>query len=82
MTKRNGVQLFGLFAVLWTIRVILAFVYGEYADSPLHFVALIVTACLSIAVFIKNLIRYRFDSDEEETQSPNRKQQSRGRFSD
>lgn len=65
MTKRNQVKLFGFFAAIWIIRVILAFIYREYTDSPVYFVVLIITTVLSIAVFIKLLISFRSDRDED-----------------
>ncbi len=63
--KLGTVILYGLCAVVWTVRVILGVVYKEYNDSVIFFVLNILCAVIWIAAFIKWLIKYRSNSDKE-----------------
>ncbi len=64
------VILYGLCAVIWTIRAIAGAVYQEYNDSLFIFVLNVICAVIWIAVFVKWLTEYRkvssLPGDEEE----------------
>ena len=62
--SRFVVILYGICAVLWTVRDILEIVFKTYNDSGFWFVMNILCAVLWIAAFIVNLKRYRSNKDE------------------
>ena len=62
--KPGTVILFGVCAVIWTIRVIAGVVYKEYLDSVFWFSLNAVCAVIWIVVFVKWLRRYRSYSKE------------------
>ena len=62
--KLVTVILYGLCAVIWTVRTILGVVYKEYGDSATLFVLNILCAVIWIAAFIKWLIKYRSNKNE------------------
>ena len=58
------VILYGICAVLWTVRDILEIVFKTYNDSVFWFVLNMLCAALWIDFFIVNLKRYRSNKDE------------------
>ena len=62
--SRFVVILYGLCAVIWTIRGMLDIVFKTYSDSGFWFVMNILCAVLWIAAFIVSLKRYRSNKDE------------------
>ena len=62
--RRLAVILFGVCAVIWTIRAVLEVVYQTYNDSVFGFVLNVLCAVIWIAAFVINLKRYRSNKDE------------------
>lgn len=60
---RLTVILYGLCAVVWTLRSIVAVIYKEYEISAFPFVLSILCTAIWIAAFIKWLIAYRSNTD-------------------
>ena len=58
------VVLYGLAAVIWTIRAVLDIAYGTFEESMVLFVLNILCAIIWIAAFFKQIHRYR-SSDEK-----------------
>lgn len=63
--KRSTIILYGLCAVIWTLRAIFAVIYREYDDSVFLFVLNILCSVIWLVTFIKWLIIYRSNTDEE-----------------
>ena len=57
--KRTTLMLYGLCAVIWTLRVVFGVVYKEYDDDSAFFILNILTAVIWIAAFVKWTLRYR-----------------------
>ncbi len=57
------VVLYGLCAVIWTLRAILEIAYQTYNDSVFWFVMNMLCAVIWIVAFIVNLKRYRSKQD-------------------
>ena len=62
--SRFVVILYGMCAVLWTVRAILEIVFKTYNDSGFWFVLNILCAVLWINVFLVHLKRYRTNKDD------------------
>jgi len=62
--SRFTLILYGVCAVIWTVRVIAGVVYREYDYSIFIFVLNILCAVIWIAAFIKWLIVYRSNKQE------------------
>ncbi|MBQ9855072.1 MAG: hypothetical protein IJO53_02670 [Clostridia bacterium] len=62
--SRLTVILFGVCAVIWTIRAILEVAYQTYNDSVFWFILNVLCAVLWIAAFILNLKRYRANEED------------------
>lgn len=62
--KRITLVLYGLCAVIWTIRAILGVVYKEYDYSFGFFILNVLTALIWIAAFVKWMLKYRSRIDE------------------
>ncbi len=63
--KLSTVILYGLCAVIWTIRVVFAVIYREYDTSVFFFVLNALCAGIWIAAFVKWWIVYRSNTDKE-----------------
>lgn len=63
-TTKAVVILFGLCAVLWSIRAVLEVIHKTYADSVFWFCLNVFCAILWIVCFFVNLKRYRSEKDE------------------
>ena len=63
-TSRFVVILYGIGAVIWTVRAILDVVYQTYHDSVLLFVLSILCAVIWVFAFFAMLKRYRSNKDE------------------
>ncbi len=64
-SSRLTVILFGICAVIWTIRAILDVVYRTYSDTVFWFILNILCAIIWIAAFVINLKRYRSNKGEQ-----------------
>ena len=62
--SRLTVILYGVCAVIWTIRVILEVAYQTYNDSVFWFVLNVLCAVIWIAAFVVNLKRYRANQED------------------
>ena len=62
--SRLTVILFGMCAVIWTIRAILDVAYQTYNDSVFWFVLNVLCAVIWIAAFVVNLKRYRVNQED------------------
>ena len=62
--KRITLVLYGICAVIWTLRVIQSIVYREYDYAFSFFVLNILTALIWIAAFIRWTLKYRSGKDE------------------
>ncbi|MBQ3170042.1 MAG: hypothetical protein IJB99_09815 [Clostridia bacterium] len=62
--SRLTVILFGVCAVIWTIRAILEVAYQTYNDSVFWFILNVLCAVIWIAAFILNLKRYRANEED------------------
>ncbi len=65
-SSRSTVILFGVCAVIWTVRAILDVIYQTYSVSVFAFVLDLLCALLWIAAFIGNLKKYRAQQADEE----------------
>ncbi len=65
-TSRSTVILFGVCAVIWTVRAIFDVIYQTYNISVFTFVLNLICALLWIAAFIRWLKRYRAQQADEE----------------
>ncbi len=59
-----GLFLYGMCAVIWTVRATLEIVFKTYNYSIFWFVMNILCAALWIVAFFVNLKRYYFNKDE------------------
>ena len=62
--SRLTVILYGVCAVIWTIRAILEVAYQTYKDSVFWFVLNVLCAVIWIAAFVVNLKRYRANQED------------------
>ncbi len=62
-TKLFTVILYGLCAVVWTLRVILDIVYKQYDSAFAFFILRVLTAFIWIAAFVRWLLKYRSEKD-------------------
>ena len=62
--SRLTVILFGMCAVIWTIRAILDVAYQTYNDSVIWFVLNVLCAVIWIAVFVVTLKKYRANQED------------------
>ena len=62
--SRLTVILFGVCAVIWTIRAILEVAYQTYNDSVFWFILNVLCAVIWIAAFIVNLKRFRANEED------------------
>ena len=56
--------LYGLCAVIWSLRVIIGVVYKEYDYSFDFFILNVLAALVWIAAFVKWMLKYRSKKDE------------------
>ena len=56
--------LYGLCAVIWSLRVIIGVVYKEYDYSFGFFILNVLVALVWIAAFVKWMLKYRSKKDE------------------
>ena len=63
-TKRITLILYGLCAIVWTLRVIFGIVYKEYDYDSVFFILDVLTALIWIAAFIRWTIKYRSEKGE------------------
>ncbi|MCD7749381.1 MAG: hypothetical protein LUH42_04970 [Oscillospiraceae bacterium] len=63
-SKLLNVVLYGLCAVIWTVRVVVSVVCREYDYYVGIFSLNILVALIWIAAFVKWLLRYRSEKDE------------------
>lgn len=61
------VVLYGLCAMMWTVRAILEIVYRTYQDSAFWFGMNVLCGVIWAAAFIKTFRRYRAQKAEKET---------------
>ncbi len=61
--RRITLVLYGLCAILWTIRVILGAVRAEYDSSPNLFLLNVLTALIWIVAFARWFRKYRSEED-------------------
>ena len=73
----GAVILNGLCAAIWILRAILAVVSREYTDSVFFFVLNVLCAVIWSSVFVKWLVKYRGQKNEEEWPAPNGKGKKR-----
>ena len=57
--KRITVILYGLCAVVWTLRVIFGVVCKEYDYDSVFFILNVLTALIWIAAFVRWMLKYR-----------------------
>ena len=62
--KRNTLVLYGLCAVIWSLRVIIGVMYKEYDYSFGFFILNVLAALVWIAAFVKWMLKYRSKKDE------------------
>jgi uncharacterized protein with PQ loop repeat len=59
-----GLILYGVAAVIWTIRAVLDIVCGTYHTSPVILVLNVLCAVIWIVAFFVNLHRYRSSQEQ------------------
>jgi len=59
LNQRIELKLLGFSVIIWAIRVVLALINKDYADSPFHFIVLCLTTILWTILFLKRLNNYR-----------------------
>lgn len=62
--KLLNIVLYGLCAVIWTVRLIVSVVCREYDYAVGLFILNILVALIWIAAFVKWLLKYRSEKDE------------------
>ena len=62
--KRTTLVLYGLCAVIWSLRVIIGVMYKEYDYSFGFFIWNVLAALVWIAAFVKWMLKYRSKKDE------------------
>lgn len=62
--KRITLVLYGLCAVIWSLRVIIGVMYKEYDYSFGFFILNVLAALVWIAAFVKWMLKYRSQKDE------------------
>lgn len=62
--KRITLVLYGLCAVIWSLRVIISVMYKEYDYSFGFFILNVLAALVWIAAFVKWMLKYRSKKDE------------------
>ena len=58
------VILYGICAVIWTVRAIVEIVYQTYQDSVLMFVLSMLCALMWLGAFLASLKKYRANQEE------------------
>ena len=62
--KRITLVLYGLCAVIWSLRVIIGVMYKEYDYSFGFLILNVLAALVWIAAFVKWMLKYRSKKDE------------------
>lgn len=71
-TSLFAVVLYGICAVIWTVRAVVEIIYKTYQDSMLMFILSMLCAVVWVVAFLASLMKYRAGRDENPCNTENK----------